>query len=399
MTATTAAATKPAFLTAAAAPIGSFWSNRAADGVHFKNIGNSKGQNVSATKAMSWMLKCLVKGYPRPPQCGYKAFGSQWYAPCDMGAEVRQWREAGSGGQRVYWIGHASQLLCLHNGLNILLDPIFSTRASPLRFAGPKRRYPPATTVEQLPPIHVVTVSHNHYDHMDKASLKAVARQFPDAQFVVPRCLGRFLVEWGIPSTAISELDWWEEWASDGQAVRIACTPAQHWGKHSLCDNNEVLWCGWCIGWEKENASVQPVAEKHEGLDKSSPFSATSQPDRCGKNWKALQKYYFTGDTAYNPDVFEAIYSHYGSIDMAALPIGAYSPRWFMSPQHIDPEHAVQIFQDLHVQQALGIHWGTFELSEESLDEPPEVLRAALNASSINPDRFQTIPMGRHIAF
>lgn len=398
---------KPAFEYAKRAAIGSHWSNRNSDGKHFKNYGVAPPPRAGAFKVMNWMLQRTCNGI-QPPQGGYEAFGKKWYAPCDMGASVAQWRAAVAAGEapakdRVYWIGHASQLLCLANGTNILFDPVFSHRASPLSFAGPARRYPPATTAAQLPPIHIVTVSHNHYDHLDKESIKAVVARFPDVRFVVPLCLDRVLHSWGVPAPSITPLDWYEACVVGN--VRIGCTPAQHWGKRSAFDDNEVLWCGWCIGWQPDkqpsplqqdatSATEKPVQESLSGSESTADTPATAQLE-----WNKYKKYFFTGDTAYNADVSTSVYAHFGAMDMAALPIGAYAPRWFMSRAHVDPEHAVQIFQDQHVQQAMGVHWGTFELADEPLDEPPVLVGEAMKSAGLDLDRFQTIQMGAHIDF
>ncbi|KAG5509626.1 hypothetical protein JKF63_06331 [Porcisia hertigi] len=390
---------KPRFEYAKRAAIGSYWSNRHADGKHFKNLGPPSQPSAPVWEVVKWGLPHMFKAIPKP-EGGYEAFGKIWWSPCNMAQSVAQWRtsmnndEAHPVKDRVYWIGHASQLLCLASGVNILFDPIFSPRASPVSFAGPRRRFPPATTVAQLPPIHIVTVSHNHYDHMDKQSIKAVAARFPDARFVVPLNLDRFLREWGVPAASIITLDWYE--ACELNGVRVGCTPAQHWGKHSAFDNNEVLWCGWCVGWKPGEQQNMPQASTTET---PTPASGTLTPRGHQQIWNSYKKYFFTGDTAYNVNVSTSIYAHFGAMDMAALPIGAYAPRWFMARAHVDPEQAVQILQDQRIRQAVAVHWGTFELADEPLDEPPRALRDALRAAGVDESRFQTIPMGRFIEF
>lgn len=395
---------KPAFETVKRAAIGSYWSNRDKDGKHFKNYGPPSSPAPASFKAVKWMLGRICSGNAKP-KAGYDGFGQTWYAPCNMAESVAEWRRRadhdGKHADRVYFIGHATQLLCLGGGINVLFDPIFSKRASPVSFGGPARRFPPATTVDQLPPIHIVTVSHNHYDHMDEESLKAVYQRFPDVRFVLPLKMERFLQEWGIPAASITTLDWYEE--CELHDVRIGCTPAQHWGKHSLTDNNEVLWCGWCIGWKPDaDASTAATTTTSATDNKQALISCSGSnlaPAAMQQAWSKYKKYFFTGDTAYNADVSTNIYAHFGAMDMASLPIGAYAPRWFMSRSHVDPEHAVQIFQDQHIQKAMAVHWGTFELSDEPLDEPPVVLAAALRAAGIDEDRFQAIPMGKFIDF
>ncbi|KAG5484098.1 hypothetical protein LSCM1_05953 [Leishmania martiniquensis] len=393
----------PNFEYAKLAAIGSYWSNRDRDGKHFKNLGLAPPSTAPAGDVVRWILSRAYNGIPKP-RGGYGAFGKIWYAPCDMAESVAHWRasrgndEAQPAKDRVYWIGHSSQLLCLANGINILFDPIFSQRASPLSFVGPSRRFPPAATVSQLPPVHIVTVSHNHYDHMDKHSIQAIAARFPDAQFVVPLKLDRFLREWGVPAASIIALDWYE--ACDVKGVRVGCTPAQHWGKHSAFDSNEVLWCGWCIGWQPgQQQQLASTNAKPTIVAPSGTQPTAKALEKAQRTWNRYKKYFFTGDTAYNPDVSTSIYAHFGAMNMAALPIGAYSPRWFMARAHVDPEHAVQIFQDQRIQQAIAVHWGTFELADEALDEPPKVLCEALTAAQIDESRFQAVPMGGFVEF
>ncbi|KAG5483526.1 hypothetical protein CUR178_07847 [Leishmania enriettii] len=394
--------TTPSFEYTKRAATGSYWSNRNRDGKHFKNLGLAPPPRAPAGKVLRWLLSRTYYGIPKP-EGGYDAFGKIWYAPCDMAESVAHWRasrdsdEGQPAKDRVYWIGHSSQLLCLVNGINVLFDPIFSQRASPLSFAGPSRRYPPAATAAQLPPIHIVTVSHNHYDHMDKRSIKAIVARFPDVQFVVPRKLDRFLREWGVPAASIITLDWYE--ACDVKGVRVGCTPAQHWGKHSFFDDNEVLWCGWCVGWQPGHRQLGPTNACPTLVPSSRAKSSAEVLEEARQTWSRYKKYFFAGDTAYNSDVSTSIYAHFGAMNMAALPIGAYSPRWFMARFHIDPEHAVKIFQDLHIQEAIAVHWGTFELADEPLDEPPKVLHDALKAARIDETTFQAIPMGGFIEF
>ncbi|KPI89654.1 hypothetical protein ABL78_1235 [Leptomonas seymouri] len=402
------AAQRPTFEALKRAAIGTYWSNRNSDGKHFKNYGASTSPSIGSLKAFKWALSRLCRGRAKPKD-GYEGFGKTWYAPCNVGESVAEWRRTGTDkcADRVYFIGHATQLLCLGSGVNVLFDPIFSYRASPLSFAGPARCYPPATSIDQLPPIHIVTVSHNHFDHLDKKSLMALYKRFPDIHFVLPLKMERLLQGWGISPTSITTLDWYEDCELLG--VRIGCTPAQHWGKRSMFDDNEVLWCGWCVGWKPSEATadvgftaVAPEEKKQLSFSHNDDDAAPAvDPETAAaqQSWNQYKKYFFTGDTAYNAAVSTSIYAHFGPMDMAGLPIGAYSPRWLMSLAHIDPEHAVQIFQDQHIQKAMAVHWATFELTEEPLDEPQEVLVEALKAAGIDESRFQAIPMGNFIDF
>eukprot|EP00796_Vickermania_ingenoplastis_P006797 gene6797-4877_t len=181
--------------------------------------------------------------------------------------------------------GKEGILLCLvQPDINILLDPIFSERASPLRHWGPKRRFPPPLAVEELPRIDFVLVSHNHYDHLDSQSIRAVYKRFPNVHFVLPKNMSTLLKPWGIPADAITELDWWEEaelllWRggeAKGVRLRIACTgctPAQHWGLHAMGDRNKVLWCGWVVGYQLvENKSKHCTSPEPHWINGDGPL-------------------------------------------------------------------------------------------------------------------------------
>ncbi|MGI9306490.1 MAG: MBL fold metallo-hydrolase [Gammaproteobacteria bacterium] len=239
------------------------------------------------------------------------------------------------------WIGHAT-LLLQTGGVNILTDPHFSERASPFSFAGPKRGTPPGIAANDLPEIDAVLISHNHYDHLDSASIKMLARQNPQTRFFCPLKLGGFLREHG--ARFVHELDWGEaaEWAG----IRFTAAPCQHWSSRFPWDRNKTLWAAW-------------IAER------------------------AGFRFLFIGDTGYSQD-FAALGAQYGGFDWAAIPIGAYSPRWFMKEAHINAEEAAQIFLDLRAQNAAATHWGTFQLTDEPADEPPQKLRAAAAAKNIS---------------
>jgi N-acyl-phosphatidylethanolamine-hydrolysing phospholipase D len=260
----------------------------------------------------------------------------------------------------VTWIGHASVLLQA-GGVNVLTDPIFSERASPLSFLGPARHVAPGLALSELPHVDAVIVSHNHYDHLDADSIDALAAQ-PGGPplFVVPLGLKAWLAERGVTNAV--ELDWWQ--GTRVGAVEIVLTPAQHWSGRGLADRMETLWGGYAI------------------------FA----PDFHA---------FFAGDTAYSKD-FADIHARFAvrhgaglGFDVALLPIGAYEPRWFMSPQHVDPDEAVRIHLDLAVAQSIGIHWGTFQLTDEPLDEPPKALARALQTRGLGADAFTVLAIGQ----
>jgi L-ascorbate metabolism protein UlaG (beta-lactamase superfamily) len=252
----------------------------------------------------------------------------------------------------ITWIGHATVLLQL-GGLNILTDPHFSARASPLAFAGPQRHVPPAMRIEELPRIDAVLISHNHYDHLDAASVRALARQRGGPpRFYVPLGVRAFFDKRRIPVAA--ELDWWDEARVGG--IDVHFVPAQHWSGRTLNDRNRTLWGGFVL----------------EAAD---------------------FRFVYTGDTGYSKD-FADIAARFGSFDLAAIPIGAYLPRWFMATHHVDPVEAVRIHRDLRARRSLGVHWGTFALTDEPLDEPPRRLFEALDAANVSRSEFWVLRHG-----
>lgn len=259
----------------------------------------------------------------------------------------------------VTWIGHATMLVQI-GGCNLLTDPVFSERASPLSFAGPKRHAAPGLALGELPHIDVVLLSHNHYDHLDEASVVALAAQAGGPPlFVVPLGIKRWFAEHGIDGAV--ELDWWQSVRTGG--IEIFFVPAQHWSGRSLSDRMRTLWGGYAV------------------------FA----PDF---------HLFFAGDTAYSRD-FADIRSRFasrqgdgGGFDLALIPIGAYEPRWFMQAQHANPAEAVQIHLDLGARRSIGIHWGTFQLTDEALDEPPRALAAAARERGLADDVFTVMAVG-----
>jgi len=250
------------------------------------------------------------------------------------------------------WIGHSTVLLQF-GGKNIITDPVFSQRASPVQWAGPRRLTDPSMSIDDLPPIDIVLLSHNHYDHLDKRSVKRILRASPNAKWVGPLELSRDVRRWGVRD--LVELDWWGSAVVDG--VRIAATPARHFAARGLGDRNKSLWCG---------------------------FSVEANGRRA----------FFAGDTAYHP-AFQEIGERCGPFDFVMIPIGAYDPRWFMKIVHADPEEAVQIYRDIvagHPNDQnplmLAIHWGTFRLTDEAMDEPPKRAIARWSEVGLPSDRL-----------
>src|SRR6056300_157695 len=253
--------------------------------------------------------------------------------------------------ESLIWIGQSSILLN-HNGFTVLTDPHFSDRASPDGFAGPKRVTPTPFQIKDLPVIDVVLISHNHYDHLDRASIEDLIADQPSIKFFVPLGLAKTLMGWGAKD--VTELDWWQAATLDG--IEILPTPVQHWSKRSFFDRNKSLWAGWMIKW--------------------SDFS-----------------FYFAGDSGYSDD-FKETARRVGSPTLAAITIGAYEPRDFMKAAHMNPEEAVQTFVDLGAKYALAIHWGTYKLTTEPMDEPKVRLRQSLTKNEIALHRFRSLQNG-----
>ncbi len=230
------------------------------------------------------------------------------------------------------WLGHAT-VLVQYNGVNFITDPHLSEYASPMAYLGPKRLVPPALSVDQLPSIDFVLISHNHYDHLDHKTVLQIGN---DSKWLVPLGLKQWLVKRDIAAENIIELDWWQS-HKFSQGISITATPSQHWSKRTPFDTNKSLWASWHININ--------------GF----------------KTW-------FAGDTGYNQAVFSQIGNELGPHDLALIPIGAYAPRYFMLPQHIDPQQALLTHQDIKSKFSLGIHWGTFQLTHEPFMEPKEEL-------------------------
>ena len=249
------------------------------------------------------------------------------------------------------FINHATVLLQTST-LNILTDPIWSERASPVSWAGPKRQRPPGIRFEDLPSIDVVLISHNHYDHMDLPTLKRLQQGF-DPLFIVGLGNASILMDEGI--SKVKELDWWESLTLNDNTV-INGVPAQHFSMRWLGDRNQRLWMGF-------------VLQAPEGA------------------------IFFAGDTGMGPH-FQQIYERYGPMRLSLLPIGAYRPRWFMAGVHTAPDEAVLAHQQLHSEYSIGIHFGTFRLADDGQHEPLQDVERALQNSSVSKERFWILDFG-----
>lgn len=263
-------------------------------------------------QALGWMLKRRPAPWIREPAA------VSLVPPLQVGE-----------GLRVTFVNH-STVLIQTAGLNILTDPIWSERASPFSFAGPKRFADPGFPLDKLPPVHVILISHNHYDHMDLPTLRAI-RQDHAPQILTPLGNAQYLKSAGMRN--VQEMDWWDS-RSISEAITVHCTPAQHFSGRSLFDRDKALWSSFVI---------------------DTPAG----------------RIYFAADTGFGPHLL-ATKERFGNFRLALLPIGAYEPRWFMGPVHMTPEQAIEAHTILAPEQSIGIHFGTFQLADEPQNEPRE---------------------------
>lgn len=296
---------------------------------------NPEGELCQPGDLQRWRRARRQQNLPLPPQHGYPAFIETWYQDADLSGED----------DRIWWLGHAALLIRL-NQRYILIDPALSARASPLPFAGPRRKTPAPLSIARLPHLDYVLISHNHYDHLDRPTIKQIARRFPAAHFLVPLGMARWCRQRGVRT--VTELDWWQ--AATLSGVTFTAVPARHWSMRTFWDRNRALWCGWVI------------THRHVNV-------------------------WFSGDSGYS-DNLALIAQRLGPFTLAALPIGAYAPQWFMRGQHMDPDQAVALWQQTGRPVTLPIHWGVFELADESLDEPPLALAQALRRAGEENNRF-----------
>jgi L-ascorbate metabolism protein UlaG (beta-lactamase superfamily) len=281
--------------------------------------------------------------------------GAEWpaWAPSPY-AGVPPARVAGAH-WRISFVGHAT-LLIQTAGLNILTDPIWSERASPFTFVGPKRVNDPGISFDQLPPIDVVLVSHNHYDHLDAATLSRLGARH-GARVITPLGNGAVMRSRD-PAIGAEEYDWGTRVALTGD-IAVTLVPARHWSARGVLDRNKALWAAF-------------VLETPGG------------------------RIFFVGDSGYGDGRhFRAVRERHGPIRLAILPIGAYEPRWFMQDQHMNPEEAVQAFRDCGAELALAHHFGTFRLTDEAIDAPLAALEAALAAAAVPAERFRALRPGQ----
>jgi L-ascorbate metabolism protein UlaG (beta-lactamase superfamily) len=270
--------------------------------------------------------------------------------PTHVPGVPRQPPTRGTASAVVTFIGHATFLIQTAAG-NILTDPIYSEHAGPWNRLGPRRVRPPAIAFDALPPISIVLLSHNHYDHCDLHTLGMLAKRF-DPLVVTPLGNGRFARATGIGR--VEELDWWQK--AQSSDVPITLTPAHHFSARGPFDRNRALWGGFMLTANQAHI-------------------------------------YFAGDTAYAP-FFHDIRQRLGPIDLALLPIGAYEPRWFMQSVHMNPAEAVQAHLDLGATESIAMHFGTFQMTAEGIDEPVRALEEARRSRNVPASAFRILGFG-----
>ncbi|MDZ7606155.1 MAG: MBL fold metallo-hydrolase [Cyclobacteriaceae bacterium] len=259
-------------------------------------------------------------------------------------------------GIRITFVNHSTFLIQV-DGVNILTDPIWSERTSPVSFAGPKRMRPPGIRFEDLPPIDAVILSHNHYDHLDVPTMKKLIKTH-DPEIITPLGVGAFIKQMGSGRTR--DMDWWEE-ATLPSNLPIVAVPAQHFSGRGTFDRDATLWCGYVIKSKSGNV-------------------------------------YFAGDSGYG-EFFKTIGERYGEMAISLIPIGAYLPQWFMSPIHISPEEAVQVHKDVRSRISLGMHFGTFPLADDGQEQPQSDLQKALNNAGLTQSEFIAPAEGKAYIF
>lgn len=255
------------------------------------------------------------------------------------------------------WIGHATFLLQTGNGLNILTDPVFDERASPLPFAGPKRLQAPGLALNELPHIDAILISHSHYDHLSRDSLRALYRQKGGAPMLyAPLGIDLWLAEniTGGDRSRIVRLDWWDKASLRGLELQLL--PVHHWSARGLYDRNQTLWGAWAV--------TRPG------------FS-----------------FFFSGDLGYSKDIGDIAARFEGGFDLAAIGIGAYQPVWYRN-SHVSPDEAVRMHRELRVRRSVGMHWGTFPMGQERIDQAPRDLATARRAQGVADEDFRVLAIG-----
>lgn len=256
---------------------------------------------------------------------------------------------------RATWIGHAT-VLVQYRTVAFITDPHLSPHAGPTGFASPRRFTPPALAIKELPKIDFIVISHNHYDHLDRATVTMFSS---DVLWYVPLGLKRWFLKRGFNSEKIIEMDWMQTHRFN-RDVSVTLTPCVHWSKRTPWNTDSCLWGSWAVRIKDFNC-------------------------------------WFGGDTGYDDAMFKSILLRQGPFDLAFIPIGAYGPRYFMGPQHVDPAQAVMIHRDIGSRRSVPIHWGTFQLTHEPFLEPPLLLAEAVADAGIYQEKFMPLKIGESV--
>ncbi|RZA33070.1 MAG: hypothetical protein EOP92_22785 [Lysobacteraceae bacterium] len=278
-------------------------------------------------------------------------------APVESVRPDLAWLHANQAEPALTWIGHATFLLQTGNGVNILTDPVFDERASPVPFAGPKRLQSPGIALHELPHIDAVLISHSHYDHLSLDSLRALYRQKGGPPMLyAPLGIDLWLAQHVTDGdrSRITRLDWWDKASLRGLELQLL--PVHHWSARGLYDRNQTLWGAWAV--------TRPG------------FS-----------------FFFSGDLGYSKDIQDIAARFEGGFDLAAIGIGAYQPVWYRN-SHVSPDEAVRMHRELRVRHSVGMHWGTFPMGQERIDQAPRALGPARRGQGVADDAFRVLRIG-----
>ena len=313
------------------------------DGIKSDHFDGKKFVNPEGIKAKG-LIDVLKWGFNRKP--------GKWTKPEGISAGDQPLSKINNG-IHITFVNH-STFLIQADGINILTDPVWSERVSPFSWIGPARMRPPGIKFEDLPKIDVVLISHNHYDHLDLPTMRRLHAQH-NPVIMTPLGVKKFLDREKI--TSAKDMDWWTE-ITLNEDIRIQSVPAQHFSGRGMFDRDETLWCGYVMRTSSGNI-------------------------------------YFAGDTGYNENTFKEIGARSGPVKVALIPIGAYKPKWFMSPIHTSPEEALKIHFDISAETSIGIHYGTFPLADDGQYDPVEDLLKAAIKYQVPGKSFITLTEGK----
>ncbi|KAK0643420.1 beta-lactamase superfamily domain-containing protein [Cercophora newfieldiana] len=338
--------------------------NSAGETIKFQNPHPSVGQVFSFWGTLQKFATARLRGEMNPPSTTTTTIPS-------VTPSFLPLHSPPPSALRATWLGHACYFLEFPSGLRVLFDPVFEPRCSPLSFAGPKRYSAPGCAIADLPAVHLVVISHSHYDHLSHGTVVEIAKRFEGVHFLVGLGLEKWFRASGIER--VTELDWWEgvevTVKGDGGEIKaeVSALPCQHFSGRTGLDKDHTLWASWSVAsggksaWFGGDTGYRAVPQLPEDVDDWGPEYADLP--RCPE--------------------FEKIGRLRGPFDLGLIPIAAYSPRHLMSNVHANPYDAVEIFKDTQCKRAMGIHWGTWVLTTEPVEEPPRLLKEALKKSGI----------------